>query len=716
MLNALNNMRLQQKLTITFGAMVVAIVAMGGCVFWGVNGLETARREVVEAAAVQNAARDAQLHMSRQDAALRAYVMSRNPAGIDAVSEHRRSFNESLNTVLTLKPELEGKVEEARAGVEKWFEAVAVRGVGLTDMADYDNAALLEPVNATLTAMVDAESAEVRLMAEKQQSLTTMVRIAMIGGTLVALLMAVLSGLWLTRGVAVPLKAVTSAMRRLVGGDTTVEVVGVGRKDEVGQMAAAVAHFKVTTQEKQAAEARNAALQKQTEDERAAQEALRAEEQRQDLIAIAALSDGLENLAQGNLTWRFDVEVVAKAQSLKDNFNVAMERLEKAVMLVNNNASTIYTGVREISSASDDLSRRTEQQAATLEQTAAALEQITVTVARTAEGAQEAAQVVTAARNDAAQSGGVVTSAVEAMTAIEDSSRRIGAIIGVIDEIAFQTNLLALNAGVEAARAGDAGRGFAVVASEVRALAQRSADAAKEIKALILASGQQVGQGVTLVGQTGDALKRIVGRVSEIDALVNEIAASAQEQASGLGQVNVAVNHMDQVTQQNAAMVEETTAAARSLSSEADILAASVAHFTVAQALAKPAAIDKAPPEKVSSQVLPAARQAPLLEAAPLAPPERMAPAAASPEGKAPVRNVVNEMRAKLAEAVARNEIAAPEPVKAPAAKPLRPANETVVAPERPRSVAETVAALKTSGRSSTALKSQPIEDGWEEF
>lgn len=716
MLSALNNMRIQQKLTITFGAMVVAIVAMGGCVFWGINGLETARREVVEAAAVQNAARDAQLHMSRQDAALRAYVMSRNPAGIDAVSEHRRSFNESLNTVLTLKPELEGKVEEARAGVEKWFEAVAVRGVGLTDMADYDNAALLEPVNATLTAMVEAESAEVRLMAEKQQSLTTMVQVAMIGGTLIALLMAVLSGLWLTRGVAMPLGAVASGMRRLVGGDTSVEVVGADRKDEVGQMAAAVAHFKVTTLEKQAAEARNAALQKQTDDERAAQEALRAEEQRQDLIAIAALSDGLENLAQGNLTWRFDVEVVAKAQNLKDNFNVAMQRLEKAVMLVNNNASTIYTGVREISSASDDLSRRTEQQAATLEQTAAALEQITVTVARTAEGALEAAQVVTDARNDAAQSGGVVTSAVEAMTAIEDSSRRIGAIIGVIDEIAFQTNLLALNAGVEAARAGDAGRGFAVVASEVRALAQRSADAAKEIKALILAAGQQVGQGVTLVGQTGDALKRIVGRVSEIDALVNEIAASAQEQASGLGQVNVAVNHMDQVTQQNAAMVEETTAAARSLSSEADALAASVAHFTVAQTLAKPAHIDKAKPAAVSSYALPAARKAPLPEVAPLASPERMAPVVASPEAKAPVRNVVNEMRAKLAEAVARNEIVAPDPVKAPAAKPLRPANEGASTPERSRSVAETMAALKTSGRGGTALKSQPIEDGWEEF
>ena len=732
MLRALNSLKIQKKLTVTFGATVSAILIMGGCVYWGISGLEKVRGEVVEAAAVQSAARAAQLHMSRQDAALRAYVMSRNPSAIDDVSEHRAAFNKSLDTVKTLNPSLETKVEQARAGVENWFEAVAVRGVGLSEMADYDSSALLDPVNTTLNEMVSLQSESVRAMAARQHSLTLMVEIAMVVGTLLALLIAVVSGLWLTRSVAGPLGNVATSMRRLVQGDTSVEVTGADRKDEVGQMAAALEHFKTTTQEKQAAEARNTAMQKQAEADRAERDARTAEEQREDMVAIGALSEGLERLAKGDLTWRMNTPVVIKAQALKDNFNIAMDRLETAVSIVNSNVGAIHSGVIEISTASDDLSRRTEQQAATLEQTAAALEEITVTVTRTAEGAREAAQVVSGARTDAQHSGQVVTSAVTAMNAIEDSSRRISAIIGVIDEIAFQTNLLALNAGVEAARAGDAGRGFAVVASEVRALAQRSAAAAKEIKALISSSSQQVGQGVTLVGQTGEALQRIVSRVSDIDALVSEIAASAQEQATGLAQVNVAMNQMDQVTQQNAAMVEQSTAAAHSLSGEADTLSSSVAHFTVKQAVEQPRVATRQPAfkpatyaaptkpvaaHKVQPQALASVRMrepiAPVAKAPVVAParPRTASPVAPMASASVPVRNVVNEMRAKLAEDVAKVE-----PVAAAPAKPLRPANETMATSERPRSVAETVAAIKTSGRSGAALKSQPIEDGWEEF
>ncbi|HWA60135.1 MAG TPA: methyl-accepting chemotaxis protein, partial [Caulobacteraceae bacterium] len=236
-------------------------------------------------------------------------------------------------------------------------------------------------------------------------------------------------------------------------------------------------------------------------------------------------------------------------------------------------------GAEEIAKASDDLSRRSEQQAASLEETAAALDEITATVRQTAAGAGQASEAVGAAKREAVQSGEVVAEAVAAMGGIEQSSKQISQIIGVIDEIAFQTNLLALNAGVEAARAGDAGRGFAVVASEVRALAQRSADAAKEIKSLISASSRQVEQGVGLVGRTGEALTSIGAKVSQIDVLVAEISGSAQEQATGLGQVNVAVNDMDKVVQRNAAMVEESTAAAHSLKAEAAQLAALVAGF-----------------------------------------------------------------------------------------------------------------------------------------
>ena len=265
------------------------------------------------------------------------------------------------------------------------------------------------------------------------------------------------------------------------------------------------------------------------------------------------------------------------------------------------NTKGVRSGAEEITQASDDLSRRTEQQAASLEETAAALDEITATVRRTAEVANEARDLVSTSKTDAERSGEVVRQTVGAMDGIETSSKQIANIIGVIDEIAFQTNLLALNAGVEAARAGDAGRGFAVVATEVRALAQRSADAAKEIKALISTSTQQVDVGVKLVSETGQALGRIVAQVSQLNGLVTELAASAKEQSTGLGEVNAAVNQMDQVTQQNAAMVEQSTAASHSLADEAQELARLVGQFNIGESEAAPVlkrAAPKALPEK----------------------------------------------------------------------------------------------------------------------
>jgi methyl-accepting chemotaxis protein len=294
---------------------------------------------------------------------------------------------------------------------------------------------------------------------------------------------------------------------------------------------------------------------------------------------IGVVGAALSRLADGDLSARVTDPLMPSLDKLRVDVNATAEALHEAMSTVATATGAIHSGSEEIALASDNLSRRTEQQAASLEETAAALDEITATVTKTAAGAKHANQVMSETRRKTEQSDEVVRRAVDAMSNIEKSSVQIGQIIGVIDEIAFQTNLLALNAGVEAARAGDAGKGFAVVASEVRALAQRSADAAKEIKGLISASTNHVSQGVSLIGETGAALQEIQAQVIEVDGLVSEISASAQEQSTGLAQVNTAVNQMDQVVQQNAAMVEESTAATHSLKGEANGLSQLVSSF-----------------------------------------------------------------------------------------------------------------------------------------
>lgn len=378
----------------------------------------------------------------------------------------------------------------------------------------------------------------------------------------------------IVRKVIRPLGVLSACMHSLSDGKLDVVVPGAGRADEMGEMARSVEVFQKSAIRNQELEAEAEESRRRAELEREEVQRLAEAEAEERLNkATGSLAAGLKRLASGDLLCEISEEFAPQFEALRRDFNTSVQQLRSVLVSVGSSAGAVSGGSSEISNASDNLAKRTEQQAASLEQTAAALEEITSNVKATSQRTGEARDIVRDARSRADQSGVVVGNAVTAMERIENASKQISQIIGVIDEIAFQTNLLALNAGVEAARAGEAGKGFAVVAQEVRELAQRSANAAKEIKNLIGNSEVAVSEGVKLVGDTGEGLTAIAGLVETINEHMDAIANAAQEQSVGLGEVNTAVNHMDQATQQNAAMVEEMNAASAGLAQEASDLA-----------------------------------------------------------------------------------------------------------------------------------------------
>jgi methyl-accepting chemotaxis protein len=403
-------------------------------------------------------------------------------------------------------------------------------------------------------------------------------------------------GVFIARSITRPIGRVSDAMKAVANGDLSVAVQDADRQDELGGIAQSLEGLREKLIGAEAMEQERARLQ--------------ADQQR----VVDLLSVGLQNLAAGNLQDTLSEEFGGNYETLRGDFNRTLDKLNETIAQVVDTAENIRSRSTEISTASEDLSRRTENQAATLEETAAALDELTSSVKSAAEGAREVESIVRQARKEAEESGAVVQGAVSAMTEIERSSDQISQIIGVIDDIAFQTNLLALNAGVEAARAGDAGKGFAVVASEVRALAQRSSAAAKEIKTLIGTSTQHVGRGVDQVGRAGEALASIVNRVAHISTLVSDIAAGASEQSTGLAEINIGVTQLDQVTQQNAAMVEESTAASHSLHQEASDLAGLVARFALRDGGRGPTGVDLARPQTAPERPAGRSRPAPARE------------------------------------------------------------------------------------------------------
>ncbi|WCK04621.1 methyl-accepting chemotaxis protein [Agrobacterium tumefaciens] len=398
-----------------------------------------------------------------------------------------------------------------------------------------------------------------------------------------AAVLLALAGWFIARRFIGRIANIIDETARIAKGDLQLTLKDAETRDEIGDLARSLDVLRESNRQKASLEREAETNRALGEEERVDRERKAADEAGNIRFAVDSLAYALARLAEGDVSCRIGDAFVEQLDAVRNDFNGSAGKLQNALLRVLENASGIDAGAHEIKAASDDLARRTEQQAAAVEETAAALEEITITVKDASNRANEAGRLVSRTRVGAERSGEVVRQAVMAMERIEKSSNEISSIIGVIDEIAFQTNLLALNAGVEAARAGEAGKGFAVVAQEVRELAQRSAAAAKEIKSLITKSNQQVEEGVHLVGDTGKALDIIVAEVQEINQHVAAIVESAQEQSSGLQQINVAVNQMDQDTQKNAAMVEEMTAASHTLATEVDALNRLLGQFELGQ-------------------------------------------------------------------------------------------------------------------------------------
>jgi len=589
---SVNNIKIGQKLSVAFGLMTLVSVLVAAVVFFNLSGIRSASDWNDHTQNVLNQLDAISSSMVDQETGVRGYLVSNEDQFLEPYRQGGQITKTALDKLASLtsdNPEQQARIETLRAHVAEWQTKVALVEIQKMQAGDIEGARSLEAsgvgksamdgVRAVVGQMRDAENQLLVSRSAQRDRAIWISQVALVVSGMVSAGLSVMLGFLMARSIARPIGQMTGVMAKLAAGDLTAQVSGLGRGDELGDMAKAVQVFKDNGLRARALETEAEQMRAEADSERGRTEAERRKIEAEQSMVVATLAASLGRLSQGDLTCRIVEEFNGQYRQIKDDFNTTVESLRDAMTAIAGATGGIRGGSEEIASASSDLSRRTEQQAASLEETAAALDQITATVKKSAEGARQVSSAASAAKTDAERSEAVMKDAVAAMDEISESSGQIGQIIGVIDEIAFQTNLLALNAGVEAARAGEAGKGFAVVAQEVRALAQRSADAAKEIKTLIASSSSQVDRGVALVAETGAALKTIAVKVSEIDQLISEIAESSQQQATGLNEVNVAVNQMDQVTQQNAAMVEQATAAAASLRGEAGELERLVARF-----------------------------------------------------------------------------------------------------------------------------------------
>ncbi len=582
----MSKMRIPRKLRLSFTLICVSAAVMMAVFFATIMMIRASIESNNLSRTIEAQAMSLETAILRQNSQFRGFLVTGDETYLKSYYEGRDEFDK---VVVELKGQLgdaekQTLLEKSRLATLAWRadwgdRMIAEVRAGKREQAqqevrDAGKKVLVSDAVLPLRDLREAEAAVTEKNLERQQAAIVTAIIALIVGGIALITIAMVLSAMLSRMIARPITVLTEAMGQLAKGDNDI-VVDASHADELGDMARAVLVFRDTALAK--AEAERA---------KAAADLAKDAAEREKIVADAAqrhvveeLDTALEALAAGDLTHTIRTPFAPEYERLRTAFNVAVQGLEESLASVAGSAQSVRLGATQICSASETLSLRTEQQASSLQQTTTATNHVTDMVGDTARSAANARNAITLANGDAADGRVIVEEAIVAMDAIKAGSQEIGEIINMIDAIALQTNLLALNAGVEAARAGDAGRGFAVVAGEVRELAKRTVDAAKDIKQLISKSSDEVRLGVDRVGETSEMLARVVAKIGDANTLIVDIAQGAQVQSENLKQVNSAVGSMDRMTQQNAAMAEEATAAARILATEADELATLVSRF-----------------------------------------------------------------------------------------------------------------------------------------